>query len=66
MANMMDAINYVSANKLETEANKLANKVGDIYMACVMLYKDIPQTEENLKMCKKIVKQRREADEKAF
>ena len=44
MANMIDAINYVSANKLEAEANKIANKVGDIYMACVMLYQNIPQT----------------------
>ena len=63
---MMDAINYVSNNKLHKEANTLANKVGDIYMACIMLYKNIPQTKENLEMCKRIVKQRREADEKAF
>ena len=55
---MMDAINYVSNNKLHKEANTLANKVGDIYMACIMLYKNIPQTKENLEMCKRIVKQR--------
>ena len=59
---MMDAINYVSNNKLHKEANTLANKVGDIYMACIMLYKNIPQTKENLEMCKRIVKQRREAE----
>ena len=63
---MMDAINYIQENKLHKEANTLANKVGDIYMACIMLYKNIPQTEENLKTCKKLVKQKREANEKAF
>lgn len=46
--NMMDAIKYVEENKLHAEANKLANKVGDIYMACLMLYRNISQTEENL------------------
>ena len=63
---MMDAINYVQANKLHKEANILANKVGNIYAAWLMLYKDIPQTEENLKIWKRIVKQGREADKKAF
>ena len=63
---MMDAINYVQENKLHKEANTLANKVGDIYMACVMLYQKIPQTEKNLKMCKRMVIQRKEADKKAF
>ena len=63
---MMHAINYVQENKLHKEANLLANKVGDIYMACVIIYKNIPQTKENLEMCKKIVKQNKEADEKAF
>lgn len=63
---MMDAINYVQENKLQAEANKLANKVGDVYMACLILYKNIPQTEENLEMCKRLVKQRKEADKKAF
>lgn len=63
---MMDAIKYVEENKLHAEANKLANKVGDIYMACLMLYRNISQTEENLKMCKKLAKQRKEADKKAF
>ena len=63
---MMDAINYVQENKLHKEANILANKVGNIYAACLMLYKNIPQTEENLEMCKRIVKQGKEADKKAF
>lgn len=63
---MMDAINYVQENKLHKEANTLANKVGDIYMACVMLYQNIPQIEKNLKICKRMVKQRKEADKKAF
>lgn len=63
---MMDAIKYVEENKLQAEANKLANKVGDVYMACLILYKNIPQTEENLEMCKRLVKQRKEADKKAF
>ena len=63
---MMDAINYVQESKLHKEANLLANKVGDIYMACVIIYKNIPQTEENLETCKKIVKQKKEADKKAF
>ena len=63
---MMNAINYVQGNKLHKEANLLANKVGDIYMACVIIYKNIPQTKENLETCKKIVKQKKEADKKRF
>ena len=63
---MMDAINYVQESKLDKEANLLANKVGDIYMACVIIYKNIPQTKENLETCKKIVKQKKEANKKAF
>ena len=63
---MMDAINYVQENKLHKEANTLANKVGNIYAACLMLQKDVPQTEENLEMCKRIVKTEKEADKKAF
>lgn len=63
---MMNAINYVQENKLHKEANKIANKVGDIYMACVILYQNIPQTEENLKICKRMVRQRKESDKKAF
>ena len=63
---MMNAINYVQESKLDNEANLLANKVGDIYMACLIIYKNIPQTEENLKICKKIVKQNKEANKKAF
>lgn len=63
---MMDAIEHVEENKLHAEANKLSNKVGDIYMACLMLYRNIPQTEKNLEMCKKLVTQRKEADKKAF
>lgn len=63
---MMDVIKYVQESKLYKEANLLANKVGDIYMACVIIYKNIPQTEENLEICKKIVKQKKEADKKAF
>ena len=63
---MMNAINYVQENKLHKEANILANKVGDIYMSCIIIYKNIPQTKENLEMCKNIVKQKKEADKKAF
>lgn len=63
---IMNAINYVQENKLHKEANLLANKVGDIYMACVIIFKNIPQTKENLEMCKKIVKQKKEADKKRF
>ena len=63
---MMEAIKYVQESNLLEEANLLANKVGDIYMACVIIFKNIPQTKENLEMCKKIVKQKKEADKKAF
>ena len=41
---MMDAINYVQENKLHKEANILANKVGNIYMACVIIFKNIPHS----------------------
>ena len=30
-------IKYVEENKLQAEANKLANKFGDVYMACLIL-----------------------------
>ena len=63
---MMDDINYVQENKLHKEANTLANKVGNIYMACIILYKNILQTKETLETCRKIVKQKKEADKKAF
>ena len=45
---------------------KFGDMLGDIYMACLMLYRNIPQTEKNLEMCKKLVIQRKEADKKAF
>ena len=63
MANntMMDAINYVTANKLEGEANKLANKVGDIYAACIMFYRNIPRTDENIAIVKRIVKAKKKS-----
>ena len=41
---MMDAINYVQENKLHKEANTLANQVGNIYAACLMLYNHMPDT----------------------
>lgn len=63
---MLDAVNYVQKNKMEKEANNLANKVGNIYMACLMLYKNIPQTEENIKICKAIVKKRKEQENEWF
>ena len=63
---IMNSINYVQESKLHKEANFLANKVGNIYMACLIIYKNIPQTEENLEICKKIVNQTKEADKKAF
>ena len=62
MANMMDAIKYVQENKLEKEANNLANEVGDIYMACVMLFHNVPQNKENISACKKIVEDRKRKD----
>ena len=63
---MMDAINYVQENKLHKEANILANKVGNIYAACLMLYKNIPQTEENIDIVKNIVADRKRKEDEAF
>ena len=63
---MMDAINYVQENKLHKEANTLANKVGNIYMACIILYKDMPDTEENIAIVKNIVADRKRKEDEAF
>ena len=63
---MMDAINYVQENKLHAEANRLANKVGNIYAACLMLYNHIPDTEENIDIVKNIVTDRKRKEEEAF
>lgn len=57
--NMIDAIKYVQENKLEKEANNLANEVGDIYMACVMLFYNVPQSKRNINACKEIVADRK-------
>lgn len=59
---MIDAIKYVQENKLEKEANNLANEVGDIYMACIMLFCNVPQTKENISICKKITAYRKIGD----
>lgn len=57
---MIEAIKYIRENKMEKEANELANKVGDIYMACIILYKKIPQTDSIIEVCKEIVKKKKE------
>lgn len=65
--NTLDVIAYVENNKMIKEANILANKVGgDIYMACLILYKNIPQTDKNIKMCKEIVKQNKKREKEWF
>ena len=63
---MLTAIKYVSDNRMEKEANILACKVGDIYMACLMLYKNIPQTEENIIACKRIVGNKKKKEKAWF
>ena len=63
---MMDAINYVQENKLHKEANILANKVGNIYAACLMLYNHMPDTEENIAIVKNIVADRKRKEDEAF
>lgn len=62
----IEAMRYVNENKLHSEANKLANKVGSIYMACLMLYKNVPLTEDNIEYAKNVVDKRKELAEKAF
>lgn len=57
---MMEAIKYIRDNKMEKEVNELANKVGDIYMASIMLYRKIPQTDSIIEICKEIVKRKKE------
>ncbi|RFZ78254.1 hypothetical protein DS742_14165 [Lacrimispora amygdalina] len=66
MNETLESIKYVEANKLHEEANKLAIKVGNIYMASLMLYKNIPLTEKNIAICKKIVLERKENENKWF
>lgn len=59
-------IDYVYENELHAEANRLANKVGDIYAACLMLYNHMPDTEENIAIVKSIVADRKRKEEEAY
>jgi hypothetical protein len=52
--NWSNAIKYIEDNKLHKEVNDLANKVGDAYIATIMLYQNVPLTGENIKAFKKI------------
>lgn len=62
MSELLKSIDYVEKNKLQGKANILANKVGNIYMACLMLYKNIPLTKENIFICKQIVLSQKQID----
>ena len=59
MSEILDAVKYVTDNKLEKEANILACKVGNIYVACYMICKNIPLTQENIDICRKIFENER-------
>jgi hypothetical protein len=61
--NYMDMINYIEENKLHKDALLLANKVGDIYIAMIMLCSDIPLTQENIEAGKKMSGERRRREE---
>jgi len=51
---IINAFTYVQEHNLHAESNKLANKVGNIYIACWMLYKNIPQTKKILQYVKRL------------
>ncbi len=63
---MIDAPKYVQENHLEAEANRLSIKVGNIYIACWMIYKNISQTEENIIICKKVVDENERREKELF
>ena len=60
------AIRYVTKNNLEADANKLANEVGNIYVACLMLHRNIPHTPENIEYGKQIARRIRAAQAAAL
>lgn len=61
-----EAIRYITTNHLEADANKLANKVGNIYVACLMIYRNISLTQENIECGKQISKAIRSANKTAL
>lgn len=63
---LLEAIKYVSDNGLEKEANKLFCKVGSMRVACYMIYKKIPISEENIEMYRKAVEKIMEEDRQAY
>lgn len=64
--NVIAAIRYVTKNNLEADANKLANEVGNIYVACLMLHRNIPHTPENIEYEKQIARRIRAAQAAAL
>lgn len=66
MSELLKAIKYVSDNRLEKEANILSCKVGNIYVACYMIYKNIPLTQENIDICRKVVEKNREEERQTW
>ena len=60
------AIGYVTKNNLEADANKLANEVGNIYVACMMIHRNIPHTPENIEHGKQIARRIRAAQAAAL
>lgn len=66
MSELIDAIKYVSDNGLAKEANMLFGKVGSMRVACYMIYKKIPLTEENIKMYREAVEKNMEEEKKEW
>lgn len=62
--NLIQSINYVQENKLHAEANRLANKVDNIYIACLMIANNVPLTENNITEAKRIAQKQKKRIEK--
>ena len=60
------AIRYVTKNNLEADANNLADEVGNIYVACMMIHRNIPRTPENIEYGKQIARRIRSAQAAAL
>ena len=57
--NLIQSINYVQENKLHAEANRLANKVDNIYIACLMIANNVPLTEYNISEAKRMAQKQK-------
>ena len=62
----MNEIEYIYENNLIGDALKLANKVGNIYVAARMIYRGMPQTSQNIEIARQATEAYKRHDEEVF